>query len=93
MIEELKRQIQEHQYVSISLTKHGDGVSITATVKTADGTVQKNPIQLTASFDTADALLAAALQSNSGTKKKEKGIPEKGKKAEPTETEDLFAGA
>lgn len=32
MIEELKRQIQEHQYVSLSLTKHGDGVSITATV-------------------------------------------------------------
>lgn len=93
MIEELKRQIQEHQYVSLSLTKHGDGVSIVATVKTADGTVQKNPIQLTASFDTADALLAAALQSNSGTGKEKKEVTTKEKKAEPTETEDLFAGA
>ena len=91
MIERLKNIIDKSKFLTLTLTSQGEKVLITATVRAAGGAdSDAKPLQVSADWQIADALLVEALNKPPKPGKTEVKKPEKKAEDEPG---DLFAEA
>ncbi len=85
MIEKLQNIIAGAKFLTLTLSEHGDGVLITASVHSKDGKEQTHPLQIQTDWQIADAMLLDALN-----RPPKPGKAEPRKTTEEEQTADLF---
>lgn len=87
MIDKLKEIVKKGKFLTITMTEQGDGVMITATLRTKSGSDQEKPLQVKSPWEIADVMLLDALKNPP----KKAGKEEKREVAESDGDGDLFA--